>query len=217
MQAARGHLIETVRVLIRAGADRSRVDERGLNAGRYAHEVGPPPAELAIILAPSDLGTLELSRRVCRFDKPDFKIALVGSWTESESAESEHVFLETTGERQIVIGVTRVGDVDPEDRPETVARHVNEHMSRIKVEVPDCRLSPVRFFDAGDTTQARFAGSSEAGSFFVAACVYATPDRFVTLSYRDFRPNLSDETRGRQAGESVASFRVKESPLRSSA
>jgi hypothetical protein len=29
------------------------------------------------------------------------------------------------------------------------------------------------------------------------------------MSYRDFRPNLSEETRGRQAGESVASFRVK--------
>ena len=58
-------------------------------------------------------------------------------------------------------------------------------------------------------TQARWSASSPSEAFFVAACIYATPARFLTLSYRDLRPNLSDETRGRQAGESVASFRVK--------
>ena len=43
MQAARGHLVETARVLIRAGADPMQKDERGLNAARYAKELGPPP------------------------------------------------------------------------------------------------------------------------------------------------------------------------------
>jgi hypothetical protein len=47
------------------------------------------------------------------------------------------------------------------------------------------------------------------GNLFIASCIYAGPTRFVTLSYHDYRPNLSEESRGRQAGESVASFRVK--------
>jgi uncharacterized protein len=209
MQAARGHLVETVRVLIRAGADRSQMDRRGLNAIRYAHELGPPPSELAGILAPSDLGSLELSRRVTRFDKAVFKLALLGSWNENEASADEHVFLEVTGERQIKVTVSPMVALDPGERREEIARKVNEHMVQIELEAPDCQFSEVRFFEAADTTQARWSTSSASGAFFVAACIYATPHRFVTLAYRDFRPNLTDETRRRQAGESVASFRVK--------
>jgi ankyrin repeat protein len=211
MQAARGHLVDTVRLLIRAGANRSQLDGQGRSALRYADEVGPPPAELAVILAPSDFGSLELSRRVTRFEKRDFKISLVGSWTENESSpsEDEHAFLEVTGERQIHVWVKRAATVDPSDWSEVIARTVNDSMTAILEESADCRFSGVRFFEAGEVTQARWSGSSPSGSFFVASCVYATPGRLVTLAYRDYRPNLSDESRGRQAGESVASFRVK--------
>lgn len=209
MQAARGHLTETVRVLLRAGADRTQVDERGLAAARYAHELGPPPPELAGLLAPSDLGSLELSRQVSRFDKPDFKMTLLGSWNETEG-QDEHELLEVTGERQIVISVTRLSvELDPDERQEAISRKVQEHTARIREKAPDCQFTEVRFLEADDTTQARWSGSSPAGAFFVAACIYAASDRFVTLSYRDYRPNLTEETRGRQAGESVASFRVK--------
>lgn len=210
MQAARGHLVETVRVLLRAGADRNQTDENGLNARRYAHELGPPPPELAGMLAPSELGTLELSRRVSRFDKPDFKISLLGSWNESEVAVNEYEFLEVTGERQIMVSVTHLpAELDPDERQDAILRKVREHMALLRKEVEDCTFTEVRFLEADHTTQARWSASSVAGDLFVAACVYATALRFVTLSYRDFRPNLSDETRGRQAGESVASFRVK--------
>jgi hypothetical protein len=211
MQAARGHLVETVRVLIRAGADRGQVDENGLNANRYAHELGAPPPELAVILAPSDLGSLELSRRVSRFARPDFKIALLGSWNESELASNEYEFLEVTGERQILVSVTHLPEqLDPDERQDAIGRKIQEQMTEVRRETGgDCRFTEVRFLEAGQATQARWSGSSPSGAFFVAACIYATATRFVTMSYRDFRPNLTDETRGRQAGESVASFRVK--------
>ncbi|MBX3206287.1 MAG: ankyrin repeat domain-containing protein [Labilithrix sp.] len=208
MQAARGHLVETVRVLIRAGADRGQVDENGLNASRYARELGPAPTELTTILAPSDLGSLELSRRVSRFGRPDFKIALLGSWNESEIGPNDFEFLEVTGERQILVNVTHLpAKLDPDETQDAIGRRVQEHMGEVQKEAGDCRFTEVRFFEADQTMQARWSGSSPA--FFVAACIYATPMRFVTMSYRDFRPNLTDETRGRQAGESVASFRVK--------
>ncbi len=211
MQAARGHLVETVRVLMRAGADRAQVDESGLAASRYACELGPPPAELAAMLAPSDLGSLELSRRISRFDRPDFRIKLLGSWNENELAPNEYEFLEVTGERQILVSVTHLpAPLDPDERQDAIARKVHEHIAQVRSETgEDCRFTEVRFLEAGNTIQARWSGSSPSGSFFVAACIYATPTRFVTMSYRDFRPNLSEETRGRQAGESVASFRVK--------
>jgi hypothetical protein len=57
--------------------------------------------------------------------------------------------------------------------------------------------------------QARFNGVGQGTEAFFAVCVYAAPLKFLTLTYRDFRPNLSEEARGRQASESVASFRVK--------
>lgn len=211
MQAARGHLVETVRVLIRAGADRAQVDENGLNASRYAYELGPPPTELTAILAPSDLGCLELSRRVSRFARPEFKIALLGSWNESELGPNEFEFLEVTGERQILVTVTQLPEqLDPDERQDAIGRKVQEQMADIRAEAgADCRFTEVRFLEADHTTQARWSGSSPSGAFFVAACIYATPLRFVTMSYRDFRPNLTEETRGRQAGESVASFRVR--------
>ena len=71
MQAARGHLVETVRALIRTGADRTATDERGYSAAGYAHELGEPPPELMALLAPAELGSAELSRRVSKFDRDD--------------------------------------------------------------------------------------------------------------------------------------------------
>src|SRR5687767_1085554 len=131
MQAARGHLVETVRVLIRAGADRAAVDERGLNAARYARELGPPPPELNALLAPRDLSvSSDFSRRVCKFDRPDFKISLLGAWTESEHHEDTWEFLETTGERQILVSVIHLpADLDPDERQDAISRRVKEHMA----------------------------------------------------------------------------------------
>lgn len=210
MQAARGHLVETVRVLLKAGADRGQLDEGGLNASRYAYEVGPPPPELASMLAPSDLGSLDLSRSVSRFDRPEFRIKLLGSWNETEN-EGEYEYLETTGERQIVISIVNLPEeLDGDERQDAIARNVVQHKQRTRSEATsECRFSEVRFLEADSTTQARWSATSEDGQLFVATCIYATPLRFVTLSYQDFRPNLSDETRGRQAGESVMKFRVK--------
>lgn len=210
MQAARGHLVETVRVLLKAGADRGQLDEGGLNASRYAYEVGPPPPELATMLAPSDLGSLDLSRSVSRFDRPEFRIKLLGSWNETEN-EGEYEYLETTGERQIVISIVNLPEeLDPDERQDAIARNVVQHKARTRKEATsECRFSDVRFLEADATTQARWSATSEDGQLFVATCIYAAPLRFVTLSYQDFRPNLNDETRGRQAGESVMKFRVK--------
>ena len=209
MQAARGHLIETVRLLIRAGANRGHVDESGLDAARYAYELGPPPPELAAILAPSGLGSQHLSRQVTRFDAPAFRIKLLGSWTEREIAPNEYELVEVTGERRIFVSVAHLpAELDPDERQDAIGRKVQEHMAQVRDELGEgCRCSDVRFLEAGSTLQARWSASS--ASVFVAACIYATPTRFVTMSYRDLRPNLSEETRGRQAGESVASFRVK--------
>jgi len=211
MQAARGHLVETVRVLIRAGSDRGQQDESGLNASRYANELGPPPMELKAVLAPSDLGSLELSRRVSKFDRPDFRISLLGSWNESSDSPDAYEFLEVTGERQIFVTISHLpAELDPDERQDAINRQAREHMASIRLEAgDDCQFTEVRFFEANNVVQARWSGLSPANSFFVAACIYATATRFVTMAYRDFRPNLSEETRGRQASESVASFRVK--------
>lgn len=221
MQAARGHLVETCRLLIRAGADRSQRDERGLTAARYAQEVGTPPMELSAMLAPGELGgPSDFGRRVCRFDKPDFKISLLGSWNESETEEGFE-YLETTGERQIVVSTTSLpAELDVDEIHDAISRRVREHQASIAREAArqsddggnEPRFSEVRVAEAADAIQARFNAVSPAGSIgelFVAVCVYAAPSKFVTLSYRDFRPNLSEEARGRQASESVASFRVK--------
>ena len=238
MQAARGHLVETVRLLLRAGADRSATDEGGLTAKRYAWELGPPPSELVALLAPSDFGSLELSRsdgarQLSRFERPSFKMTLLGSWNESGTGDSLEL-LEVTGERQILVDVTHLpAELDPEEQKEALALKVRELTARAREDAPGCHVSEVRIVEANHTTQARWTvafdeanacdlavasshgdpcgqtRTSTSPAFFVAVCIYATRARFVTLSYRDFRPNLSDETRGRQAGESVASFRVK--------
>lgn len=208
MQAARGHLIETCRALIRAGADRTAVDERGLAAARYAREVGPPPAELDALLAPGDLASV-VSHKPVKFDRPEFRIRLFGSWREQEIDDGSE-FLETTGERRIVVSVTHLpAELDPDERQDAIARRVREHMAALRGEAGDAvHFSEVRLAEAADAIQARF--NAAAGSdFFAAVCVYAAPRKFVTLAYRDFRPNLSEEARGRQASESVASFRVK--------
>lgn len=209
MQAARGHLVETCRTLIRAGADRTAIDERGLNAARYARELGPPPAELAAMLAPGDLASAPSSLKPCKFDRADFRLKLLGSWNEHE-LDGSWEFLETTGERQIVVHVTHLpAELDPDERQDAIGRRVREHMAALREEAgEDVRFSEVRLAEAQDAIQARF-NASASSKFFAAVCVYAAPHKFVTLAYRDFRPNLSDEARGRQAGESVASFRVK--------
>jgi hypothetical protein len=214
MQAARGHLVETARILIRAGADPTQKDERGLTAATYAVELGKPPPELLAVLTPSlaDLGGgASMERPVCRFSKADFTLKLIGSWSESSETEDTVEILETTGERQIVVASTRLpAELDADERHDAIARRVRVQMDELRAETsPECRFSEVRFAEASDAIQARFNGVAESHDTFFAVCVYAAPLKFVTLTYRDFRPNLSEEARGRQASESVASFRVK--------
>jgi hypothetical protein len=214
MQAARGHLVETARILIRAGADPAQKDERGLTAAKYAREVGAPPPELVNVLSPSPSelgGGASVPREVCRFAKPDFRLKLIGSWAESAETEAGLEILETTGERQIIISVTRLPvELDADERHDAIARSVRESMSQLRADAGGaCRFSEVRFAEASDAIQARFNGVAESNEAFFAVCVYAAPSKFVTLTYRDFRPNLGEEARGRQASESVASFRVK--------
>ncbi len=211
MQAARGHLVETARVLVRAGADRTQADERGLTAARYARELGQPPLELAAMLVPSELGSSrDLSRGTSTFDEEHFRISLMGAW--SETAEPGGVFevTETTGERQIQVAVTLLpAELDPDEREDALARSIGENKARLAAETgATYTFSEVRFAEATNGLQARFSAAAGTSSY-CAVCVYATPLVFVTLTYRDFRPNLPEETRGRQAGESVASFRVK--------
>ncbi len=211
MQAARGHLVETVRVLLRAGADRMQVDERGLSAMKYARELAEPPPELVALLAPAALGaSTELTRRVSKYDRPDFKISLLGAWTEHEQ-DGAWEFTETTGERQIWVTVTQLpAELDPDERHEALQRKIEEETRKLRDEGgAGTRFSEVRFAEARDAIQARFNGTGEANDLFFAVCVYAAPAKFVTLAYKDFRPNLPEEARGRQASESVASFRVK--------
>ena len=213
MQAARGHLVETVRILMRAGADSTQKDERGLNAAAYARELGDPPPELAAALAPSELGGsgTALPRQACRFDKADFRLKLIGSWAESAETEESLEILETTGERQIIVSVTHLPtELDADERHDAIARRVNEQMALLRADGGEgCHFSEVRFAEASDAIQARFNGVGNGNETFFAVCVYAAPLKFLTLTYRDFRPNLSEEARGRQASESVASFRVK--------
>lgn len=160
------------------------------------------------MLAPSELGSLELSHSVSRFSRPEFKIKLLGSWNETEG-DGEYEYLEITGERQIVVTVVNLPEeLDPDERQDAIGRKVRELNASIRQEATtECHFGDVRFFEADGTMQARWVATSP--EMFVAACIYAAPMRFVSLAYRDFRPNLNDETRGRQAGESVASFRVK--------
>ena len=213
MQAARGHLVETARILIRAGADPAQKDERGLTPASYAKELGTPPGELLTVLAPSSaLGAgASMPREVCRFSKPDFTLKLIGSWSESSETEDTVEFLETTGERQIVVSSIRLPvELDADERHDAISRRVRVQMDELRAETsPECRFSEVRFAEASDAIQARFNGVAESHDTFFAVCVYAAPLKFVTLTYRDFRPNMSEEARGRQASESVASFRVK--------
>lgn len=219
MQASRGHLVETVRVLLRAGADRTQTDENGLTAARYARELGAPPLELEAMLAPGDLGASpELVRGVSRFDLPDFKLRLMGAWSESTGPDGVFELTETTGERQIHVEVIELpAELDADERHDALARSVREHRGALAAEAGvECRFSEVRLAEASGAIQARFsavagsaAGASSGPDLFFAVCVYAAPRKFVTLTYRDYRPNLSEETRGRQASESVASFRVK--------
>ena len=209
MQAARGHLVETCRALICAGADRAATDERGLTASRYARELGEPPPELVSMLVPNESAGAPSSRTSCKFEGDDFKLKLFGAWTE-HVGPGVWEFTEATGERQIFINVTHLpAELDPDERGDAISRRVKEYMAALQDEAgEEVRFSDVRLYEARDAIQARFNASAR-NDFFVAVCVYAAPLKFVTLAYRDFRPNMSDEARGRQAGESVASFRIK--------
>ena len=208
MQAARGHLVETCRALIRAGADRAAKDERGLTASQYARELGEPPPELSAMLRPSD-ASAPSSRQACKFDRNDFKLKLLGSWDEHAGA-GEFEYVEASRDRQILVYVTHLpAELDPDERHDAISRRVKEYMAGLREEAGDeVRFSDVRLAEAQDAIQARF-NAIRGDDFFVAVCVYAAPLKFVTLAYRDFRSSLSEESRGRQAGESVASFRVK--------
>lgn len=211
MQAARSHLVETVRVLLRAGADRSQVDENGLDAAAYARVVGEPPGELAALLAAKGALLDDLTRDVSKFDHTDFKIRLLGSWSESEIDALTYEYWETTRERRIDVQVIHLpAELDADEQRDAISRRVKEHQAAIGAEAGGpCRFSEVRLAEARDAIQARFNGIAENGELFAAVCVYAAPLKFITLSYRDFRPNLGEESRGRQATEVVASFRVK--------
>jgi hypothetical protein len=211
MQAARGHLVETVRVLIRAGADPAQTDERGLTAARYAKELGAVPPEIAAALAPGELGASSPSRSASKFDRPDFRLSLIGSWSESSDTPEQLEILETTGERQIVVTVTQLPvELDVDERHDAIARRIKEYQAQIREEAGEgFQFSDVRFAEASTAIQARFNGISDGNETFVAVCVYGAPLKFVTLTYKDFRPNLTLEARGRQASESVGSFRVK--------
>lgn len=214
MQAARGHLVETARVLVRAGADRSDVDERGLSAARYARELGQPPLELAAMLVPSELGSSrELSRGTSKFDEEHFEMSLMGAWSETSEPGGVFELTETTGERQIQVAVSLLpAELDRSEQEEALARSVGENQAFLAAEAAGrgatCIFSEVRFAEATNGLQARFSATSGPSSY-CAMCVYATPLVLVTLTYRDFRPNLSEETRARQASESVGTFRVK--------
>jgi hypothetical protein len=101
-------------------------------------------------------------------------------------------------------------ELDPDERHDALNRRIKEHKAALETESgAPCRFSEVRFAEARDAIQARFNGAAEGDTLFAAVCVYAAPSKFVTLTYKDFRPNLGEEARGRQASESVASFRVK--------
>lgn len=209
MQAARGHLVETARVLVRAGADRTQVDERGMNASRYAHELGTPPSELDVLLQPAELGGGPApGRKAARFEQTDFRLKLIGSWSQTSETEEPLELTELTGERQITVSVTHLpAELDADERHDAIARRVKEHQASLRSEAGELAFSKPRFAEASDAIQARFHGSGAAA--FFAVCVYAAPLKFVTLTYRDHRTGLTEEARGRQASESVASFRVK--------
>ena len=219
MQAARGHLVETVRVLLGAGADRHEKDERGWDAEQYARELGRPPPELAVLLSsaevvikrkPTDppMVFVPTPSKRSRFDRDDFKMTLLGVWAE-QATEDGFFYVEEDDARSIDVTVSKLpAELDADERHDAIGRTVRDRMRTISAEAP-CRFSEVRFAEAHNATQARFYGSPEGGAPFYAVCVYAQPAKFVTLTYRDGRPGLGEEARGRQASESVARFRVK--------
>lgn len=218
MQAARGHLVETVRMLLRAGADRTQVDEAGLTAARYARELGRVPLELDAMLVPTELGSSpELVREASKHVRPDFKLSVIGSWSESAGEGDVFELTETTGERQIQVSVTHLPtELDADERHDALSRSVSEAQAALVGEAGTCRFSEVRLAEASGATQARFSavsgksvGVGTGPDLFFAVCVYAASTKFVTLTYRDYRPNLSEQTRGQQASETVASFRVR--------
>jgi len=205
MQAARGHLVETVRVLLEAGAALDARDTRGLDAVSYAHELGPPPPALRRCLARAPRSPHERPEPLCTFATLDYELTLLGAWSEATA----DTFVDDSQARRITVGITRLpAELEADERHDALARNARAGVDMWLRALPAARSSPVRLLDAGPTTQARFAVT--APEVFIAVCTYAVPDRFVTLTYRDERPGeLTEEARRRQAGESVASFRVK--------
>jgi len=212
MQAARGHLVETVRVLLRAGADPTRRCSRGLTAAQHASELGAPPPELVELLKPRELGPGQVGKRVvARFDRADFKISLVGTWSEQAAEGDAFVVVDQTGERQITVHVEPAPEEpDVASRREPVTAAAVAKQEGFSAHAGGrCRFSPVRAAEAGDVVQVRFNGVDESRDVFFAVCVFGARDKYVTLTYEDFRPGMSEDARGLQAQESVASFRVK--------
>jgi hypothetical protein len=212
MQAARGHLVETVRVLLRAGADPTKRCARGLTAAQYAAELGKPPQELADLLRPRDLGARPIGKRdVARFDRPDFKLSLLGTWNDQTHDPGPFVLVDQTGERQITVDVQEAPEepnVGARRDPVTEAAELRRQ-AFLEQAGGRCHFSPMRFAEAGDVCQVRFNGVDESRDVFFAVCVFGALAKYVTLTYEDFRGGMSEEARGLQAQESVASFRVK--------
>lgn len=208
MQAARGHMVETVLILLRAGADRSQRDDQGLTAADYARDGGTPPPELAILSAADTIGPPPGSeRQVTKFEHADFKMSLLGAWTEG-LVDGTWEYLELAGERQIDVRVDgRVGEDD--DQSERLTDAVRKEQRRLSEATGSCTFSEVRVVRARDTVQARFYGSEDASGVFFAVAIYAAPDKTLCMTYRDFRSAIGYEARSRQASESVASFRVR--------
>lgn len=206
MQAARGHMVETALVLLRGGADRLQKDDRGLSAADYAREDGPPPPELEILSGPAAPAPAA-ARQVTKFEQADFKLSLLGAWTEGRS-EDGWEYLELAGERQIDLRVAPRSPLseDPEERAGDAAEAERRRLSETSEGA--CVFSDLRAVTARDVLQARFYGNDDAGVFFAVA-IYVAPEKTVTMTYRDFRAALSFEARSRQASESVSSFRVR--------
>jgi len=219
MQAARGHLIESARVLLRAGADPARVDESGRSARDYAREAGAPLPDLAAMLAPPPAPASARggpppasvpppAQGTSRFEHDHFVLTLIGSWHGVPLALDAVRVVEASGARRIDVEVERLDvELAEGDRHDAVAIRVGELSTAISGEVGPCRFSEVRFAEASGALQARF--HAVATGVFFALCLYATPRKVVTLRYRDDRPGLGEEARGRQAGECVATFVVR--------
>ena len=210
MQAARAHLVDTVRLLLRAGADPTIQNVAGRTALAGARELRNVPGELVTLLG-RDRSLRPIGMRdTVKFDRPEFKLALVGTW-EEEIHGPEYLYAEPSGERWIQVTVEPAREALAVDfRREALADEVAARKeAMLELAGGRATFSDVRVVVAGEIVQARFHGVDESRDGFFFVCVYGAMTKFVTLAYHDLRPRLTPEARGLQAEESVASFRVK--------